>query len=130
MWRIFLFSTLLLGNLAHGAEIDLAKRQNLTPTEAASLKQDVVFLDVRSSIEWYQGHLKGAIHIPHDEVDEKVGSLVPDKSLPVVTYCAVGGRAASVVKSLRSKGYTVVPVTRGGYRELVENGMQHEIFGD
>ncbi|MEM7365625.1 MAG: rhodanese-like domain-containing protein [Pseudomonadota bacterium] len=99
--------------------------ETLTPEEAAQLQGEVTYLDVRSSFEWWQGHVKGAVHIPHGDVkDEAEGKL--DKATPIVTYCAVGGRASRVVKDLESLGYRVVPVTGGGFKELVEAGLERE----
>ena len=106
--------------------LDLAKRQYLTPQEAASLKQEVRFLDVRSTLEWLRGRVKGAVHIPHDEVAEKIATLIPDRSVPVVTYCASGGRASYVVDAMQRLGYTVVPVVNGGYRELISSGLEKD----
>ena len=106
--------------------LDLAKQEYLTPRQAASLQQEVVFLDVRSTLEWLTGRVKGAVHIPHDEVEKKVTTLIPDRSVPVVIYCASGGRATYVVDAMRKLGYTVVPVVNGGYRELIANGLEKD----
>ena len=106
--------------------VNLATQQSLTPREAASLKQEVIFLDVRSTLEWHMGHVKGAVHIPYEDVAKEVTEAIPDRSVPVVTYCASGGRASYVVESMRKLGYTVVPVVGGGYRELIANGMQKD----
>ncbi|HAK50427.1 MAG TPA: hypothetical protein DCM54_00765 [Gammaproteobacteria bacterium] len=101
---------------------DLSERQSLSPKEAAALQGKVTYLDVRTALEWLRGHVKDAIHIPHDEVAEDVAKVIPDKSVPVVAYCGSGRRAASVVESMREQGYTVVPVVNGGYSELIESG--------
>ncbi len=106
--------------------IDLGKRQSLTPREAASLQQGVIFLDVRTTLEWLRGHVKGAVHIPYDEVPGKVAALIPDRSKPVIAYCASGGRAQYVVEAMQKLGYTVVPVIDGGYRELIANGLEKD----
>ena len=106
--------------------VNLSKRQSLSPQEAASLQQEVIYLDVRTSFEWLRGHVKGAIHIPHDEVAEQFASLNLDRSVPIITYCTSGGRASFVVDALRKQGYTVVPVTHGGYRELISNGLEKD----
>jgi phage shock protein E len=106
--------------------VDLSKRQSLSPREAASLQQEVIYLDVRTSFEWLRGHVKGAIHIPHDEVAEQFASLNLDRSVPVIPYCVTGGRASFVVDALRKQGYTVVPVTHGGYRELIADGLEKD----
>jgi len=105
---------------------DLAKRQSLSPQEAATLQQEVIYLDVRSTVEWLTGHVKGAVHIPHDEVAQKVASVIPDRSVPVIVYCASGGRAFYVVDAMQKLGYTVVPVVNGGYRELIANGLEKD----
>ena len=107
--------------------IDLSQRQSLTPQEAASLqKENVIYLDVRSTLEWLAGHVEGAVHLPYDKVARDVGSALPDRSIPVVAYCASGGRALYIVETMREQGYTVVPVTNGGYRELIANGMKKD----
>jgi rhodanese-related sulfurtransferase len=106
--------------------IDLGTRQSLSPREAASLQQEVIFLDVRTTLEWLRGHIKGAVHIPYDEVPEKVTSMIPDRSISVITYCASGGRASHVIDAMRKLGYTVVPVVDGGYRQLIANGMEKD----
>ena len=33
-------------------------------------------------------HLPGAINIPHDEISERAGSMLPDKEAFIVVYCA------------------------------------------
>jgi len=106
--------------------LDLGKRESLSPQEAASLQQEVVYLDVRSNLEWLSGHVEGAIHVPYNKVARDFASIFPDRSVPVIPYCAVGGRAQIVVDALREQGYTVVPVTNGGYRELIANGMKKD----
>lgn len=111
---------------ADSKKLDLGKRKSLSPQEAANLQQEVIFLDVRTPKEWQAGHVKGATHIPHYEVARKVSSLIPDRSVPIVTYCEGGGRAKFVVEAMRKQGYTVVPVMKGGFKELIANGLTKE----
>jgi phage shock protein E len=104
---------------------DLSLRQSLSPLEAAALQHEkLIYLDVRTSREWLAGHVEGAVHIPYDEVARRIATVLPDRSVPIITYCASGGRAAYVVNAMRKQGYTVVPVTNGGFRELIANGMK------
>ena len=103
---------------------DLRARQYLLPEEAAAIDQPVVFLDVRSQQEWDSGHIKDALHIPFKQVPSDIASLIPDRAVPIVVYCESGGRARYVINSMRSLGYTAVPVVKGGYRQLVGAGMK------
>lgn len=75
-----------------------------------------------------EGHLPGAHHLPHDEVKEKAQSVVPDKAVPIVVYCASetcrnSHQAAEVFKML---GYTDVAVYPGGKKDWEEAGLAFE----
>ncbi len=124
--HIFVMLVLAFALPCFAEPLDLSKRQSLSPQEAASLQQDVTYLDVRSSLEWLAGHVEGATHIPYNKVAREFASALPDRSVPVIPYCVTGGRAQFVVDALRKQGYTVVPVTNGGYRELIAHGMKYE----
>jgi rhodanese-related sulfurtransferase len=124
--RIFLLLLLAIVWPCFADQIDLSKRESLTPKEAASLQQEVIFLDVRSTLEWLWGHVEGAVHMPYKKVPQDFAAEFPDRSIPVIPYCAVGVRAQYVVDALRQQGYTVVPVIDGGYRELIANGMKKD----
>lgn len=125
--RIFPLLVLAFALPCFAGHIDLSKRQSLSPKEAASLHfEEVTYLDVRTFPEWRAGHVKGAVHIPYNRVARQFASALPDRSVPVIPYCVSGARAQYVVDALRKAGYTVVPVTNGGYRELISGGMKYE----
>ncbi len=76
-----------------------------------------LLIDVRSSMEFENGHIEGAVHLPvqefyarMDDVAEWVG---PNKSRPIVVYCASGGRSAAAKEMLMREGYPRV-VNLGG----------------
>ncbi len=104
-------------------QIELAGRSALSPQDAVSYEGVVIYLDVRSDAEWAAGHIRGALHIPHGEVMNRIGEVIPDTAVPIITYCVSGGRAAMVVEGLREIGYQVVPVIGGGYRQLIDSGL-------
>jgi len=85
------------------------------------------FVDVRTDREWAAGHVKGAIHIPVKEVDEAATAKLPDRNLPVVTYCAAGPRAAKGAAILRKLGYRNVTAMTGGYSNWAADGDPVEI---
>ncbi len=45
-----------------------------------------ILIDVRSQEEWDSGHLDQAVHIPHEEITEKIASVTEDKSAKLVLY--------------------------------------------
>ncbi|MDA0788757.1 MAG: rhodanese-like domain-containing protein [Proteobacteria bacterium] len=128
---VVLSATVLLAGLFAAANcvaepINLAERSTVTPIEAATLAGSVIYLDVRSDAEWASGHIRDALHIPHDQVPARIGDVIPGTDIPIVTYCVSGGRASMVVEGLRQRGYRVVPVIGGGYRQMVDSGLPSE----
>lgn len=63
----------------------------------------VQLVDVRDSSEWEAGHIEGAIHIPEDELADRVDELDPDR--PVVTVCRAGTRADDAAEVLRGEEF-------------------------
>ena len=56
-------------------------------------EEKVYYLDVRSEAEFNEGHIEGAVNIPHTEVGERIGEMTEDKSAEIILYCRSGGRA-------------------------------------
>lgn len=71
-----------------------------------------VLLDVRSSAEVSFATLPGAVHIPLNELAERVGEL--DKAAPVVVYCHHGVRSARALEVLDAAGFTRAKHLTGG----------------
>jgi len=86
------------------------------PAEAAELaKQPGTFiLDVRTEGEYAQGHLERAVLIPVQDLPGRLSELPPDKKVPVLVYCAVGGRSSMAAVLLKAKGYASVHDLSGG----------------
>lgn len=75
--------------------------------------EEQVLLDVRNTTEYEQGHINGAVHIPVDELRERINEL--DKDKEVYAYCAVGIRGYIAARILKQNGFKVKNLT-GGYR--------------
>ena len=73
-------------------------------------------------------HLPGAKHLPHDQVDALAASVIPDKSAPVVVYCANRQCQNSHIAAHRLGvlGYTDVSVYAGGKQDWEEGGLPFE----
>ena len=79
--------------------------------------------------EYYeQGHLPGAINIPHTEVRELAPTLLPDKDAQIVVYCANEPCPNSGIAThvLRKLGYTNVRDYEAGKADWVEAGLPLE----
>ena len=68
----------------------------------------IVLIDVREEEERTLGYINGDIFIPMDELDEKAESLLPEKDVPIIIYCAVGIRSLAAAKFLKKMGYNNV----------------------
>ena len=64
-----------------------------------------LIIDVRTVAEWNKGHLEGAVLIPYDQIGEKIGSVVKDKSKTVYVYCRTGRRSHNAKDALEKLGY-------------------------
>lgn len=78
------------------------------PAAQALVKDGALLLDVRSSGEFSEGHLPGAVNVPVQELEASLGSLSPDKARPIVVYCRSGVRSARARSRLLQAGFTRV----------------------
>ena len=62
-------------------------------------------IDVRTVREWNNGHLEGAVLIPYDQIGEKIGAVVKDKSQRIYVYCRTGRRTQIAKEALEKLGY-------------------------
>lgn len=67
-----------------------------------------LILDVRTPEEFKQGHVPGAVNIPHAEVANRLAELGGKKDRDMVVYCEKGGRAAKAANVLTKEGFTNV----------------------
>lgn len=70
--------------------------------------EEFVILDARSEAEFAEGHIPGAIVIPHDEISEKAEGEILDKDIPIFVYCRSGRRSKIAAEALVSLGYSEV----------------------
>jgi sulfur-carrier protein adenylyltransferase/sulfurtransferase len=78
-------------------------------------KQPMVLLDVREKEEFRAGYIPGAISVPRGFLEIQIEQKIPDKSAPVVAYCAGGTRSALAAKTLAELGYTNVESANPGF---------------
>lgn len=89
---------------------------------------DVTVVETLGPQYYEDGHLPGAINIPHTEVAELAGDLLPDKDATIVTYCSnVDCQNSQVAAAqLQAMGYTNVRKYAEGKQDWREAGLPLE----
>ena len=64
---------------------------------------NTVVVDVRRDDEWVTGHVTGAIHVPIDDLSDRIGEVPQDKK--VLFICAAGVRSGLACEVAASMGY-------------------------
>ncbi len=102
-----------------------AEIPEVTPLEAERLRADThaALVDVREDAEWEQGHVAGAHHVAKSHLEQEIEAAVPDRSTPVVLYCAAGVRSLFAGLALRSMGYPNVVSMSGGFEQWKSLGL-------
>ncbi len=92
----------------------------MTPAELHERRGEVQIVDVRWPNEWEAGRIEGALHIPQDELDDRLGEI--DRSRPLVTVCRSGMRSAAAAEQLRAEGFQADNLD-GGMLAWAEDGL-------
>jgi rhodanese-related sulfurtransferase len=97
-------------------------KHKITPMMFLSEKNSL-FLDVRSKEEleivaFCLSHHTSALHIPINEIPERVSEIPKDKLVGV--FCSSGVRSTMVYLYLKACGFENVRIIEGGYAEFVE----------
>jgi len=92
-------------------------------------REPPVLLDVRTEDEWVVSHLPDAQRVePNASIEQAIPGVA--KATPIVTYCAVGYRSATLATQLREAGFSKVQNLEGSifqwaneHRPLVRDGQ-------
>ncbi|MFT4698602.1 MAG: rhodanese-related sulfurtransferase [Flavobacteriaceae bacterium] len=106
------------------SEIELISPQQVY--EAIYGEDSVQIVDVRTSEEFSDSHLKGAqnICVTNNDFKEKIKTL--DKEKPVYLYCKMGGRSARAAKILKKMGFKKVYDMEGGITSWKDKNLMVE----
>lgn len=77
-----------------------------------NLDYELTILDVRTIDEYTSEHIEGALNIPLQELQEKVGML--DKNKIILVYCRSGVRSLQASQILVDNGFTRINNIEGG----------------
>ena len=119
MRRFIPLSLLLLAALPLAA---LAGRPAVAPAAVAEItaRDDApLLLDVRTPEEFAEGHLPGAVLIPHDQLAARLDEI--DRDRWVLVYCRSGKRASTAQDILEEAGIEVRQVEGSWLRWQAED---------
>jgi sulfur-carrier protein adenylyltransferase/sulfurtransferase len=103
-------------------EVDVTRAKELLGADDRPL-----LVDIRELDEWIEGRIPGAIHIPRGNLESRIEQAAPDKTQPIVVYCAQGNRSVFGAKSLEDLGYENVVSLAGGYTDWKRSGFETEL---
>ena len=67
-----------------------------------------ILLDVRTTSEFAEKHIPGAINIPNETIGTEQIPELPDKDQLILVYCRSGNRSKRASEKLAALGYTNV----------------------
>src|SRR5690349_10446860 len=86
-----------------------------------------LLVDVRERDEWEQGRIPGAVHVPRGNLESRIEGVAPDRSRPVLLYCAQGNRSAFAAKTLTDLGYEHASSLAGGFEDWKRDGLPTDL---
>ena len=81
---------------------------------------DMVLLDVRTTTEYSEGHIKDAVNIPVDTLETRLDELSQDDE--ILVYCRTGNRSSTAVNILEENGFTKLYHMHEGISVWIEQG--------
>ncbi len=92
---------------------------SLTPQQAINMlnADEGLFVDLRDSAEYGQGHVVNALNIPLAKLDSRLAELESYRDKPLVLVCKMGQHSGVAGKKLTEKGFNRVYRMRGGMAE-------------
>ena len=116
---ILIITSLLMLSGCGNKPSETADSSSLEAQAWTMIEQGALLVDVRTQQEYDQGALQGALHIPHDQIADRLTELGNDKNRQIVLYCRSGNRAGKAEAILKENGYQNI-LNAGGYNSLIE----------
>lgn len=92
---------------------------SLSPQQAITMinAQGGLFLDIRDTGDYKQGHIVDAMHLPAAKLASRLAELEKYKNSPIVLVCKMGQTASAAGKTLKANGFEHVYKMTGGMME-------------
>ena len=123
-----------LGYLKGGIDTWIAESKDIETLESISAeefayraKSDTInILDVRKDGEFKAMHVDGAQHFALDFINDKMGSIAPDKKYHL--YCAGGYRSVIAASILKARGFDKLVDVAGGFVAIKKTDLSTTDF--
>jgi sulfur-carrier protein adenylyltransferase/sulfurtransferase len=73
-----------------------------------------LLIDVRSDRERRVASIPGSVHLPMNEVEQRLAEVATDPNRPIITFCATGVRSLRILPTLSALGYDDAVSMAGG----------------
>jgi NADPH-dependent 2,4-dienoyl-CoA reductase/sulfur reductase-like enzyme/peroxiredoxin family protein/TusA-related sulfurtransferase/rhodanese-related sulfurtransferase len=94
-------------------------------------KDEVMLIDVRTSVEFSLGTIEGAVNIPVDELRTRLDEIPLDKK--IILFCQVGLRGYLAYRILVQHGFQQLRNLSGGYKTYaaaIEEQSNRHLYGN
>ena len=90
--------------------------------------EPLLVLDVRTAADFdgEQGHIRGALNLPLEELPSRLDTLGTDPERPIALVCRTDRRSAKAAALLAQRGFSRVQVVQGGMTAWLANGWPIE----
>lgn len=103
-----------------GKEIDMIESISVDVLAEKMKSEEVNILDVRRSSGFNSEHVKGALNVPLDYINENMSKV--DKNKTWYVNCRSGYRSMVFTSILRARGYDNLIDVKGGFISIKESG--------
>ncbi len=104
LWPI---AAVFAGLLLYSGLAPKAPTAEQTAAAQALAAEGALLVDVRTPMEYQQGHAAGAVNIPLSTLPSSLAKL-GDPGRPIFLYCRTGNRSGQAAAFLRARGFTQV----------------------
>ncbi len=90
--------------------------------------EPLLVLDVRTAADFdgEQGHIRGAMNLPLEELPQRLADLGEDPERPIALVCRTDRRSAKAAALLAQRGFAKVQVVQGGMTAWLDHGWPVE----
>lgn len=91
---------------------------------AMSAQNQAVIIDVRKDSEWEENHIPGAIHVPLEQLQDRLTELAAYKNTPLIIQCQHEGLSVKAAAIMVAAGFTRLLNLEGGLMAWEEAGLK------